>query len=120
MERKRTHTSPFVKLDEPVSFASSSKRVIQTNQAGRVIGFGCSGAEEEALENLEGFLRQARAQPDSISQEDFEREVHERVQALEQEVLRSHIERSQQNPEAAEESEDESYAESDDEAGESE
>jgi hypothetical protein len=35
----------FATLDEPVTLASSSAAMLTTKEAGRVVGFGCNGAE---------------------------------------------------------------------------
>jgi hypothetical protein len=85
-------TSPFVKLDEQVSLASSSARVVKTAQVGRVIGFGCHGAEQEALESLKTFAKNAREKGGAAA-ENFEQKLHEHVQKLEGEIAKSHKQR---------------------------
>jgi hypothetical protein len=74
----------LVDLDEPVSFASTTPRVIRTAQVGKVIGFGCSTAEEEAFQSMEGFLKDSRENPSD--QEEFESKLHEHISALETQI----------------------------------
>ena len=78
--------SPFVKLDEQVTLASSTPRVILTGEAGRVIGFGCSSAEEASFKSLESFIRDSRKNPP----ENFESELQSRIQKFQQEVVNEH------------------------------
>ena len=78
--------SPFVKLDEQVSLASSTPRVIRTSEAGRVIGFGCSGAEEASFKSLESYIRDSRNNPP----DNFENELNQKIEAFKQEVLNEH------------------------------
>ncbi|MEA2489378.1 MAG: hypothetical protein QOH21_1170 [Acidobacteriota bacterium] len=85
--------SPFVKLDEQVSLASSTPRVIRTSEAGRVIGFGCSSAEESAFKSLESFIRDARNNPPA----DFEAQLHQHVQKFQQAVVSDHKQNQSQN-----------------------
>lgn len=85
--------SPFVPLEEPVSFASSTPRVLQTSQAGRVIGFGCSSAEQEAFESLKSYIQQAREQP--ASAQNFESELRSKVDAFHQQVVADQRSRSE-------------------------
>jgi hypothetical protein len=71
-------------LDEPVSFASTTPRVIRTTQVGKVIGFGCSTAEEEAFQSMEGFLKESRDNPGD--QAEFESKLHDHVTELETQI----------------------------------
>jgi hypothetical protein len=78
--------SPFVKLEEQVTLASSSERVVKTAQVGRVIGFGCHSSEQEAHEALTKFAKQARKNPSSAGP-DFEKKVRGHVAKLEKAIL---------------------------------
>ena len=88
--KKQRNRSPFVKLDEQVSLASSSERVVKTTQVGRVIGFGCNQDEQDALEALKNFSKQARENPQTASDPTFRQKLHEHVQKLEEAIASSH------------------------------
>lgn len=90
---KHRNPSPFVKLDDQVSLASASERVVKTQQEGRVLGFGCNGREQEALESLKNFAKQARENP-SLAGADFEQKLRAQVQQLEQAIATSQRERA--------------------------
>ncbi|HEX8744441.1 MAG TPA: hypothetical protein VF712_15030 [Thermoleophilaceae bacterium] len=85
--------NPLVDLDEKVSFASTTPRVVRTQEAGRLIGFGCSGEEEAAHQQLEGFLQQARENP-GMDQGEFEGQVRSMLGQLEQSILSSQQQRA--------------------------
>jgi hypothetical protein len=93
---KETAKTPFVTLDEPVSFASSSARVVRTNQVGRVLGFGCSGEEQQSFDALESFAKEAREHPERTPS-NFEQELHNRVAALERSVVTAQRQRTQKS-----------------------
>lgn len=82
--------NPFVKLESPVTLASSHERVVRTSQAGRVIGFGCSSEEEQAHEALVSFAKQARENPDTASDPNFRQQLHDHIQKLEDSIVSSH------------------------------
>lgn len=88
--KKQSNRTPFVKLDEQVSLASSSERVVKTTQVGRVIGFGCNQSEQDALEALKNFAKEARENPQSASDPNFKQRLHEHVQKLEDAIASSH------------------------------
>lgn len=91
METNRKHgVNPFVKLDEQVTLASSSERVVRTAQTGRVVGFGCSLEEEQASEALANFAKQARENPGAASDPDFRQKLHEHVERLEKSIAAAH------------------------------
>jgi len=87
MNRQSSKT-PFVKLDDQVTLASTSARVVKTAQIGRVLGFGCHQHEQEALESLKSYAKQVRENPANAG--DIEAGVHQRIQKLEQAILKSH------------------------------
>lgn len=89
--------TPFVKLDEQVTLASSSARVVKTAQVGRVLGFGCHQEEQEALESLKSFAKQARDNPASAGP-DFEKKIRERVDKLEKVIVKHHKDRAAKKP----------------------
>ena len=89
---KMARNNPLVELDETVSFASTTPRVIRTKQAGRLIGFGCSGAEESAHQSLENFLMEHRENPGDPGE--FESKLREHLSDLETQILSAQRERA--------------------------
>ncbi|PSJ40502.1 hypothetical protein [Allosphingosinicella deserti] len=87
---RKPQENPFVPLDTPVSLASASERVVQTNEIGRVIGFGCHQDEQDALESLKQFAKQARENPDAASDPSFRETLHGHVQKLEEAIASSY------------------------------
>lgn len=90
---ERSSKSPFVKLEEQVTLASSSERVVKTAQVGRVIGFGCHSSEQEAHEALTKFAKQARKNPASAGP-GFAKKIHGHVAKLEKAILSQHKQRT--------------------------
>ena len=86
MTSNQKAVNPFVKLDEQVTLASSSPRAVRTDQAGRVIGFGCSSNEQQALETLKGFVKESKSKK---ADADFEKNLHKHIQELEKQILAS-------------------------------